>query len=79
MLNPSLHSRFVEEFSRFSNILAGSIGEKIILHYKIKNVAKNKKSLKNAFLYKNNKKCKKRFYIYDMEEIPFHKQGKRQL
>jgi len=50
MLNSSLKSRLMQEFSRFSRILAGLLGYKI-RHYKIKNVTKIK-NVKNAFFRK---------------------------
>ena len=49
MLNPSLKSRFLQEFSRFSTISAGLVEEKI-LHWKIKNAAKNKNVKKRVFM-----------------------------
>jgi len=48
MLNLSLKSRFLQEFSRFSSILAGLVGEKI-------SPLENKKTfqkIKNAFFIK---------------------------
>jgi len=52
MLNPLLKSRFTQEFSM---ILEDFVGLKVT-PLKIKNVPKIKKTLKNAFFIKNNKK-----------------------
>src|SRR6218665_2533790 len=60
MLNPSLKSRFMEKFNRFSRILAGLVGSKIS-PLENKKRSKNKKTLKNAFFIKIIKKRKKRF------------------
>src|SRR6218665_3723242 len=59
MLNPSLKSRFIEKFNRFSRILAGLVGYKIS---PLENKKRSKnKSVKKRVFYKNNKKRKKRF------------------
>src|SRR6218665_2046754 len=58
MLSTSLKSRFMQEFSRFSRILAGLVGQKCH-NLKIKNVPKIKNLKKVFFL--NNRKRKKRF------------------
>src|SRR6218665_965750 len=50
MLNPSLKSRFMEEFNRFSRILASLVGYKIY-PLENKNVPKIK-NVKNAFFIK---------------------------
>ena len=54
MLNPSLESRFMQEFSK---ILAGYKNSPL----ENKKRSKNKKNLKTRFYKKNNKKRKKRF------------------
>ena len=62
MLNPSLKSRFMEEFNRFSRILASLVGYKIY-PLENKNVPKIK-NVKNAFFIKIIKNVKNVFYIY---------------
>ena len=52
MLNPSLKSRVMQEFSRFSRILAGLVGQKIS---PLENKKPSKK-YKKRVSYKNNKK-----------------------
>src|SRR6218665_2198705 len=59
MLNASLKSCFMQEFGRFSIILAGLVGYKISPREN-KNVQKNKKRV----FIKIIKKSKKPFYIY---------------
>jgi len=65
MLNPSLKSRFIEKFNRFSRILASLIGYKNS-PLESKKRSKNKKALKNAFFVKIIKHVKNVFYIYDL-------------
>src|SRR6218665_3675412 len=60
MLNPSLKSRFMEKFSRFSRILAGLVGYKNS-PLENKKRSKNKKTLKNAFFIKIIKNVKNVF------------------
>jgi len=48
MLNPSLKSRFMQEFSRFSRILAGLVGYRNA-QLENKNVPKIKERLKAVF------------------------------
>ena len=63
MLNPSLKSRFMQKFSRFSRILANFSRIKKIssLKNEKKTFNKNKKA---SFYKKNNKKRKNLSYIY---------------
>ena len=49
MLNPSLRSRFMQEFNRFSRILAGLVGYKI---YPLENKKKFQKNLKKRVFIK---------------------------
>src|SRR6218665_1535274 len=62
MLNPSLKSRYMEEFSRVSKILASVVGYKIY-PLENKNVPKIK-NVKNAFFIKIINNVKNIFYIY---------------
>ena len=60
MLNPALKSRFMQEFSRFSRILAGFEGYKIS-SLENKNGQKIKKTLKTRFFIKIIKTLKTLF------------------
>ena len=50
MLNPSLKSRFMQEFGSFSRILEGLVGYTILPLENNKRSNKIRKNLKNAFL-----------------------------
>jgi len=54
MLNPTLKSRCMQEFGKFSRILAGLVGQKISPLENKKTFPKIK-TLKNAFFIRNNK------------------------
>ena len=66
MLNPLRKSCSMQEFNKFGRILAGLIGSYEISPLWNKNV-QNNKNVKNGFLKKNKKTCKKRFYNYGMK------------
>src|SRR6218665_1008305 len=74
MLNPSLKSRLMEKFNRFSRILAGLIGYKIS-PLENKKRSNNKKTLKNAFFIKVIKNVKNVFYIYVNKYVRVDKLG----
>jgi len=60
MLNPSLKSRFTQEFSMILEVFVGLK----VTPLKNKKRSKNKKTLKNAFFIKIIKEAKNVFYIY---------------
>jgi len=57
----------MQEFSRFSRLLAGLVGYEIS-PLKIKNVPKNKNVKKRVFFKKNNKKPTELFIIYSKKK-----------
>jgi len=61
MVNPSLKSRFMQGFGRFSRILAGSIGQKIS---PLEKKCSKNKNVQNAFFIEIIKNKIKVFYIY---------------
>src|SRR6218665_2970904 len=76
MLNPSLKSRFMEKFSRFSRILTGLVGYKIS-PLENKKRSKNKNVKKRVF-YKNNKKRKKRvLHLWFQQHLRVYTRQKR--